>query len=92
MWVKGVLSPERLPEPLQRATLVIESAALCLAFYVRVSRERRYELPDNGHGYECQGDPFFKIDRNSFWKAEGLSTDRCGCTVNAENSCNRCRP
>ena len=41
MWVKGVLSPERLPEPLQRATLVIESAALCLAFCVRVSRERR---------------------------------------------------
>src|SRR5947199_7145202 len=34
-----VLSPERLPEPLQRATLVIESAALCLAFSVRVSRE-----------------------------------------------------
>src|SRR5881394_3051400 len=30
MWVKGGLSPERLPEPLQRATLVIESAALCL--------------------------------------------------------------
>src|SRR5947207_15079875 len=30
MWVKGVLSPERLPEPLQRATLVIESAALSI--------------------------------------------------------------
>ena len=58
MWVKGVLSPERLPEPLQRATLVIESAALCLAFCVRVSRERRYGLPDNWHSYGCQGDPW----------------------------------
>ena len=78
--------------PLQRATLVIESAALCLAFCVRVSRERRYGLLDNWHSYGCQGDACFKIDRNSFWEAEGLSTDRRGCTVNAENSCNRCGP
>src|SRR5205823_5854774 len=36
----------------------IESAALCLAFCVRVSRERRYGLPDNWHSYGCQGDPW----------------------------------
>ena len=60
MWVKGVLSPERLPEPLQRATLVIESAALCLAFCVRVSRERRYGLLATGTAMDVRGTPVSK--------------------------------
>ena len=75
--------------PLQRATLVIESAALCLAFCVRVSRERRYGLLATGTAMDVRGTPVSKSDRNSFWKAEGLSTDRRRCTLNAEKSCNR---
>src|SRR5437762_14048309 len=40
--------------PLQRATLVIESAALCLAVCVRVSRERRYRSEERRVGKECR--------------------------------------
>jgi len=37
MWVKGVLSPERLPEPLQRATLVIRVLHLLSVLRARVA-------------------------------------------------------
>ena len=88
MWVKGVLSPERLPEPLQRATLVIRVLHLLSVLRARVAGAE-VRIAGNWHSYGCQGDPCFKIDRNSFWKAEGLSTDRRRCTLNAEKSCNR---